>query len=167
MPNPRMKQRRVVHKSTAGILKPIPEAVDLVGNPPPGLTTKTVAPLHQRGSANRQSRSRFTERELRGAPRLLRRRSFLEAHPFGTVPAAFSPDGKVGIFNSNSIMRAVARLGESRFPLRGRDPYEASRVDSFLDASLVFARDSQIYLLALMSGTVSSEVHSRARDGFA
>ena len=45
MPNPRMKQRRVVHKSTAGILKPIPEAVDLVGNPPPRLTTKTVAPL--------------------------------------------------------------------------------------------------------------------------
>jgi hypothetical protein len=55
MPNPRMKQRRVVHKSTAGILKPIPEAVDLVGNPPPGLTTKTVAPLQQRGSANRRS----------------------------------------------------------------------------------------------------------------
>ena len=47
MPNPRMKQRRVVHKSTAGILKPIPEAVDLVGNPPPGLTTKTVALLQQ------------------------------------------------------------------------------------------------------------------------
>ena len=45
MPTPRMKQRRVVHKSTAGILKPIPEAVDLVGNPPPGLTTKTVALL--------------------------------------------------------------------------------------------------------------------------
>ena len=55
MPNPRMKQRRVVHKSTAGILKPIPEAVDLVGNPPPGLTTKTVAPLQQRGAANRRS----------------------------------------------------------------------------------------------------------------
>jgi len=55
MPNPRMKQRRVVHKSTAGILKPIPEAVDLVGNPPPGLTTKTVAPLQQRGTANRRS----------------------------------------------------------------------------------------------------------------
>jgi len=62
MPNPRMKQRRVVHKSTAGILKPIPEAVDLVGNPPPGLTTKTVALLHQRGTANRRSRSRFFKR---------------------------------------------------------------------------------------------------------
>ena len=55
MPNPRMKQRRVVHKSTAGILKPIPEAVDLVGNPPPRLTTKTVAPLQQRVGANRRS----------------------------------------------------------------------------------------------------------------
>ena len=93
--------------------------------------------------------------------------AFMEAHPFGTVPAAFSPDGKVGIFESNSIMRAVARLGESRFPLYGRGPYEASRVDSFLDASLVFARDAQVYLLALMSGRVSPETHARARDGFA
>src|SRR5689334_6374270 len=93
--------------------------------------------------------------------------AFLEAHPFGTVPAAFSPDGKTGIFESNSIMRAVARLGESRFPLYGRGPYEASRVDSFLDASLVFARDAQVYLLALMSGRVSPETHARAREAFA
>ena len=92
--------------------------------------------------------------------------AFMDAHPFGAVPAAFSPDGKTGIFESNSIMRAVARLGEKRFPLYGRDAYEAARVDSFLDASLVFARDSQIYLLSLMSGTVSTEIHSRMRDGF-
>jgi hypothetical protein len=58
MPNPRMKDRRVVHKSTAGILTPIPEAVDLVGNPPPGLTTNTVALLLQRVTANRRSLSR-------------------------------------------------------------------------------------------------------------
>lgn len=93
--------------------------------------------------------------------------AFMEAHPFGTVPAAFSPDGKVGIFESNSIMRAVARLGENKFPLYGRGPYQAARVDSFLDASLAFARDGQHYLLSLMNGAVSSEVHSRARDGFA
>jgi glutathione S-transferase len=99
--------------------------------------------------------------------RLRKTDAFMEAHPFGTVPAAFSPDGKIGIFESNSIMRAVARLGESRFPLYGRGPYEASRVDSFLDASLVFARDAQVYLLALMSGRVSPETHARARDGFA
>src|SRR5437867_8955210 len=89
--------------------------------------------------------------------------AFMEAHPFGTVPAAFSPDGKVGIFESNSIMRAVARLGESRFPLYGRGPYEASRVDSFLDVSLVFARDAQMCLLALMSRRLSPEAHARAR----
>jgi elongation factor 1-gamma len=91
----------------------------------------------------------------------------MEAHPFGAVPAAFSPDGKTGIFESNSIMRAVARLGESEFPLYGCGAYEASRIDSFLDASLVFARDSQIYLLSLINSTVSAEIHTRARDGFA
>ena len=65
MPNPRMKQRRVVHKSTAGILKPIPEAVDLVGNPPPRLTTKTVALLQQRVGANRRSVSRSFQVPIR------------------------------------------------------------------------------------------------------
>ena len=99
--------------------------------------------------------------------RLHKTNAFLEAHPFGAVPAAFSPDGKTGIFESNSIMRAVARLGESEFPLYGCDAYEASRIDSFLDASLVFARDAQIYLLSLMNGTVSTETHARARNGFA
>ena len=96
--------------------------------------------------------------------RLRKTKAFMEAHPFGTVPAAFSPDGKIGIFESNSIMRAVARLGERRFPLYGRDAYEASRVDSFLDASLVFARDAQTYLLSLLDGSVSAESQSRARD---
>jgi glutathione S-transferase len=86
--------------------------------------------------------------------------------PSATVPAAFSPDGTVGIFESNSIMRAVARLGESKVPLYGSDPYEASRIDSFLDASLVFARDAQIYLLALGGEALSAEIHSRTRDAF-
>jgi elongation factor 1-gamma len=94
-------------------------------------------------------------------------RAFVDAHPFATVPAAFSPDGQIGIFESNSIMRAVARIGESRFPLYGHGPYEAARIDSFLDVSLVFARDSQIYLLALASGAMTSEIHARAHDSFA
>src|SRR5271154_4164780 len=111
-------------------------------------------------AAEHTGRIGFTDRKL------YKTAAFLEAQPFGTVPAAFSPDGRTGIFESNSIMRAVARLGEKRFPLYGRDAYEASRIDSFLDASLVFARDSQIYLLALVSGTVTSEIHSRMRDGF-
>jgi glutathione S-transferase len=93
--------------------------------------------------------------------------SFLEAHPFGTVPAAFSPDGKVGIFESNSIMRAVARLGDAKTGLYGRDAYEASRIDSFLDASLVFARDSQIYLLGLRDPDFDIHIHVRAAEAFA
>ena len=102
---------------------------------------------------------------FKGAP-LRKTRAFLAANPFGTVPAAFSPDGKTGIFESNSIMRAVARLGEKRFPIYGRDPYEASRIDAFLDASLVFARDAQHYLLGLLSDVVTPDVHARAREAF-
>lgn len=99
--------------------------------------------------------------------KLQKTRAFLEAHPFGTVPAAFSPDGTVGIFESNSIMRAVARLGDGRLSLYGKNAYEASRVDSFLDTSLVFARDAQAYLLSLLDGSVSAEIQARARDALA
>ena len=95
---------------------------------------------------------------------LRKTQAFLDAHPFGTVPAAFSPDGAVGIFESNSIMRAVARLGEGRFPLYGKGPYEASRVDAYLDVTLVFAVASQAYLLELREGTAFAETQARARD---
>ncbi|MGH8008583.1 MAG: glutathione S-transferase family protein, partial [Candidatus Binatia bacterium] len=98
--------------------------------------------------------------------RLYKTEAFLEAHPFGTVPAAFSPDGKTGIFESNSIMRAVARLGHGRFPLYGSNAYEASRIDSFLDASLIFARDAQTYLLSFTAGATSTEIHGRASESF-
>ena len=98
---------------------------------------------------------------------LLKTDAFLAAHPFATVPAAFSPDGATGIFESNSIMRAVARLGAKRVKLYGRNPYEASRIDSFLDASLVFARDSQIYLLALRDQDFAVDTHARAAEAFA
>jgi glutathione S-transferase len=103
---------------------------------------------------------------LTGA-KLFKTDAFLQAQPFGNVPAAFGPDGTIGIFESNSIMRAVARLGQASFPLYGLDAYEASRIDSFLDVSLVFARDSQIYLLALSDGTVDAAIQARAKQAFA
>jgi len=99
--------------------------------------------------------------------RLAKTDAFMAAHPFATVPAAFSPDGTIGIFESNSIMRAVARLGEKRLQLYGSNAYEASRIDSFLDASLVFARDSQLYLLALRDPDFGTDIHARAADAFA
>jgi glutathione S-transferase len=112
-------------------------------------------------AAERTGRIGFADRKL------YKTGAFLEAQPFGTVPAAFSPDGHIGIFESNSIMRAVARLGAERFPLYGRDAYESSRIDGFLDASLVFARDGQIYLFALRDGAVSRELHTRVQGAFA
>jgi len=123
-------------------------------------------PLTEQQRQSLSSLARTGRVGLSGA-RLFKTDAFLEAQPFGTVPAAFGPDGEIGIFESNSIMRAVARLGEAKFPLYGHDAYEASRIDSFLDVSLVFARDSQIYLLALSDGTVDAAIHARAKRAFA
>ena len=92
--------------------------------------------------------------------------AFLAAHPFGTVPAAFGPDGTVGISESNSILRAVARLGRARCDLYGGDPYTESRVDGFLDATLLFARDVQIYVLGLRAGNASADIHRSMSDSF-
>ena len=91
---------------------------------------------------------------------------FLQAHPFGTVPAAFSPDGSMGVFESNSILRAVARRGGTRRQLYGHDDYEASRIDSFLDANLVFAREAQVYLLGIKSLSVESHARMAAAYEF-
>src|SRR5712692_1577581 len=123
-------------------------------------------PLAEHERQSLSSLARTGRAGLTGA-RLFKTDAFLQAQPFGNVPAAFGLDGKIGIFESNSIMRAVARLGQSSFPLYGRDAFEASRIDSFLDVSLVFARDSQIYLLSLMDGSVNEAIQARARDAFA
>jgi glutathione S-transferase len=117
-------------------------------------------PLDVLVTAERSGRVGFTDRTL------YKTAAFLETQPFGTVPAAFSPDGRMGIFESNSIMRAVARLGQERFAIYGRSAYESSRIDGFLDASLVFARDGQIYLLALRDGAVSHELYARIKESF-
>lgn len=91
---------------------------------------------------------------------------FLTAHPFGTVPAAFGPNGEVGIFESNSIGRAVARLRRHGPLLYGDDPYTATRIDSFLDVSLVFARDGQAYLLALNNDRLDEATYTSAQTAF-
>ena len=57
----------------------------------------------ERTAAERLGRIGFNGRKL------YKTDPFLAAQPFGTVPAAFSGDGQVGIVEPNSIMRAVAR----------------------------------------------------------
>ena len=99
--------------------------------------------------AERNADSPFACTSRRGfSGTLYKTDEFLKAHPFGTVPAAFSGDGKLGIFESGSILRAVVRAADDDNGLYGSDHYAASRIDSFLDASLVFAREAQVYLLA-------------------
>lgn len=76
---------------------------------------------------------------------------FLKLNPFGTVPVAFNPKGTIGIFESNSILRLIARLGKKKINLYGKDSFTKSRVDSFLDVSLVFGALTQPFLLSLNS----------------
>ena len=113
----------------------------------------TPADRENAGTTRRQAREGF-----QGA--LHKSDAFLLAHPLGAVPAAFSPEGAVGIFESNSIMRAVARLAKNDYPIYGRGPFEASRVDSYLDVSLVFSRESQIFQLAVARGTITEGSHA-------
>ncbi len=90
---------------------------------------------------------------------------FLKAHPYGTVPAAFSADGQTGIFESNSILRSVVRASRMPHTLYGEDVADASRIDSFLDACLVFAREAQVYLLGIKS--ISREAYDRMSSAYA
>jgi glutathione S-transferase len=117
---------------------------------------------HEMTTGEQETMARFKRSARKGfSGDLFKTDSFLLAQPFGTVPTAFSPDEHIGIFESNSIMRAVARLGQDRFPLYGSTPYEASRIDGFLDVSLIFAQAVQAYLLNL-----SSDNHARAKEAF-
>ena len=97
--------------------------------------------------------------------KLFKSDKFLRAHPFGTVPAAYSDDGEIGIFESNSILRAAARAGEnSDLIYPQQDPYLASRIDSFLDADLVFSREWQVYLLGMSEMTPT--LHERMQGAY-
>ena len=82
---------------------------------------------------------------------LKKTKRFLVLNPFGTVPVAFNPKGTIGIFESNSILRLIARLGKNKLNLYGKDTFTKSRIDSFLDVSLVFGALTQPFLLSLNS----------------
>ena len=84
--------------------------------------------------------------------------AFLEAHPFGTVSAAFSGDG---IFESNSILRAVVRAATDDEGLYGKDAFEASRIDSFLDAARLRPRGAGLSAGRERDGRHHCRAHGR------
>jgi len=116
--------------------------------------------------ADREELKHFARVGRRGfSSTLYKSDEFLRTQPFATVPCAFSPDGKTGIYESNSILRAVARSAPDA-GLYGSDGYSASRIDSFLDADLIFAREAQVYLLALQSESLDEATYQRMRDAY-
>ncbi len=161
LPNPRIAKATIVARLTGVEL-------DLRGAAP-GELSNWLWDFDARSlSAEDQIRHEHLVRRAKTGftSRLFKTEAFLAAQPFGTVPAAFSADGEVGIFESNSIMRAVARLREGQHGLYGRDALGASRIDSFLDAGLLFARDVQVYVLAMRGGAIPPHVHAGVTQAF-
>ena len=105
---------------------------------------------------------RTSKRGFKG--KLYKTDKFLEKHPFGTVPAGFNSDGTEGIFESNSIMRAVARVSNVKSLYGDEDPFKQSRIDSFLDANLVFAREFQVYVLEI--NMLNQYLHERMKSAY-
>jgi glutathione S-transferase len=161
LPNPRI-WKSIIAARLNGV------ELDVRGDKPQNLANWLwdfeARPLSEVSAAEKQASEREARTGFSG--KLYKTAAFLAANPLGTVPCAFSPDGKTGIFESNSILRAVARLGEGRYSLYGSTAYEAARIDGFLDISLVFARDSQIYLLAMGGGRVTPGIHASADRAF-
>lgn len=145
LPNPRVYKATIAARYTGA-------TIEVLGAKPPEmpgwLWDYDARPIgeDERDSPDLERFARVARRGFQG--KLYKTDRFLEANPFGDIPAAFGEDGDVGLFESNSIMRAAARLGPNAGALSGGTPFEQSRVDAFLDRTLLFARDIQPYLLA-------------------
>ena len=148
LPNPRV-WKSLIAADLCGV------EIELVGDKPAKLGNWLwdfdARELRESEKSADNSNARVSRRGFSGT--LYKTDAFLRAHPYGTVPAAFSADGQTGIFESNSILRSVVRASQESHALYGRDGTEASRIDSFLDACLVFAREAQVYLLGIKSMT--------------
>ena len=163
LPNPRVWKALIAAEIGA-------VAVEVVGDKPANLAEwlwdYDARPLSAAERTSEHPDARQASRGFGGY--LYKTDAFLVAHPFGTVPAAFAAEGTVGIFESNSILRAVARAAASADPsndLYGGDEFTASRIDSFLDANLVFAREAQVYLLAM--DNMHPEIYTRMEQAYA
>ena len=144
LPNPRLYKATIAARFSGA-------DIEILGDKPPKLVNwlwdYEARELDEASKETHATSARVGVMGFSGA-KLYKTDAFLDAHPFGNVPAGFVEDGKIGVFESNSIMRAAARAGTTPHTLLGATIAEQSRVDSFLDRSLVFARDLQRYLLA-------------------
>ena len=160
LPNPRLYKATIAARYSGA-------TIQVVGAPPPEmpgwLWDYDARPIDdaEHGTPALERFARTTRRGFQGT--LYKTDRFLEANPFGDVPAAFGAEGSVGLFESNSIMRAAARLGPNAASICGETPLEQSRIDAFLDRTLLFARDIQPYVL---SGGRDTAVHATMQETF-
>ena len=97
---------------------------------------------------------------------LIKTKKFLKLNPYGTVPVAFNISGSIGVFESNSILRVIARLGKKR-TIYGNNSFNKSRIDSYLDSCLVFATLTQNYTLSLYSNKkISKKIIEVAENAY-
>ncbi len=155
LPNPRLYKATITARFSGAV-------VEVVGDSPPSLINwlwdYDARELTNQDKEALKAYAREAKIGFTGVS-LYKSNAFLAAHPFGNVPAGFLNDGDVGVFESNSIMRAAARAGKQPHTLLGDNIADLSRIDSFLDRSLVFARDLQHYLLA--GDAMDADLHKR------
>ena len=160
LPNPRLYKATIAARFSGA-------EIEIVGSPPRELMNQLwdfePRELSQQDKSDLTEYARPAAVGFKGGM-LYKTDAFLLAHPFGNVPAGFSGDGSIGIFESNSIMRAAARIGPNGAPLLGDGPMGQSRVDAFLDRSLVFARDMQRYLLS--GEKLNAELHQDTQESY-
>jgi len=160
LPNPRLYKATIAARYSGS-------TIEVIGAKPtelPGwLWDYDARPLREgeAESGELTSLARTAKRGFQGT--LYKTDRFLEANPFGDVPAAFGDDGALGLFESNSIMRAAARLGPNADAICGAGPLASSRIDAFLDRTLLFARDVQPYLLAPRDA-IPPHLHATMKD---
>ncbi len=151
LPNPRLFKATIAARYSGA-------TIDIVGAKPADLPNWLWDyDARELSDTDRQSLNAFARKAKTGFQgTLYKTDAFLHANPFGDVPAAFGKEGEVGLFESNSIMRAAARLGGNTPSLYGGGPLQESRIDSFLDRTLIFARETQRYLLGARSGGLTA-----------
>lgn len=162
LPNPRLYKATIAARYSGATL-------EVVGAKPPEmpgwLWDYDARPIDEaeRDTPELERFARTARRGFQG--KLYKTDRFLEANPFGDIPAAFGDDGALGLFESNSIMRAAARLGPNAAAICGDTPLEQSRIDAFLDRTLLFARDIQPYLFSAGKPD-AAQTHATMRDTF-
>ena len=137
---------------------------DKPNNMPNWLWDFDAKPISEEDKQELKSFEIKSKRGFKGS--LFKTDDFIEQHPFGTVPAGFVGEGRLGVFESNSILRAVARECKDKSLYGGNDLNLTSRIDSFLDANLVFSREFQVYLLELEDITTYTYERTKAAYEF-